>query len=94
MYPNRAYATSSYYFTQNVLPSASYYSIKDAVTNEIIIPYDDYATKISCDSNGSFFNLRLNTFMPERFYKIELKIQCTANDIQIHDNGFYFKVVR
>jgi hypothetical protein len=94
MYPNRAYATSSYYFTQNVLPSASYYSIKDAVTNETIIPYDDNATKISCDSNGSFFNLRLNTFMPERFYKIELKIQRTANDIQIHDNGFYFKVVR
>jgi hypothetical protein len=94
MYPNRAYATSSYYFTQNILPSASYYSIKDAVTNETIIPYDDYATKISCDSNGSFFNLRLNTFMPERFYKIELKIQRSANDIQIHDNGFYFKVVR
>jgi hypothetical protein len=94
MYPNRAYATSSYYFTQNVLPSASYYSIKDVVTNETIIPYDDHATKISCDSNGSFFNLRLNTFMPERFYKIELKIQRTVNDIQIHDNGFYFKVVR
>ena len=94
MYPNRSYATSSYYFTHNVLPSASYYSIKDAVTNETIIPYDDYATKISCDSNGSFFNLRLNTFMPERYYKIELKIQRNINDIQIHDNGFYFKVVR
>lgn len=94
MYPNRAYATSSHYFTNNVLPSASYYSIKDAVTNETIIPYDDYATKISCDSNGSFFNLRLNTFMPERYYKIELKIQRNINDIQIHDNGFYFKVVR
>lgn len=94
MYPNRGYATSSYYFTNNVLPSSSYYSIKDAVTNETIIPYDDYATKISCDSNGSFFNLRLNTFMPERYYKIELKIQRSNNDIQIHDNGFYFKVVR
>ena len=94
MYPNRTYATSSYYFTSNVLPSSSYYSIKDAVTDEVIIPYDDNATKISCDSNGSFFNLRLNTFMPERYYKIELKIQRDANDIQIHDNGFYFKVVR
>lgn len=94
MYPNRNYATSSYYFTSNVLPSSSYYSIKDAVTNETIIPYDNYATKISADSNGSFFNLRLNTFMPERYYKIEFKIQRNANDIQIHDNGFYFKVVR
>jgi hypothetical protein len=94
MYPNRGYATSSYYFTSNVLPSSSYYSIKDAVTNETIIPYDEYATKISCDSNGSFFNLRLNTFMPERYYKIELKIQRNVNDIQIHDNGFYFKVIR
>ena len=37
MYPNRSYATSSYYFTHNVLPSASYYSIKDAVTNETIM---------------------------------------------------------
>ena len=94
MYPNRGYATSSYYFTSNVLPSSSYYSIKDAVTDETIIPYDDYATKVSCDGNGSFFNLRLNTFMPERYYKIELKIQRNNNDIQIHDNGFYFKVVR
>ena len=32
--------------------------------------------------------------MPERYYKIELKIQRSVNDIQIHDNGFYFKVVR
>jgi hypothetical protein len=94
MYPNRNFATSSYYFTNNVLPTGSYYSIKDAVTNETIIPYDDYATKVSCDANGSFFNLRLNTFMPERYYKIELKIQRSVNDIQIHDNGFYFKVVR
>jgi hypothetical protein len=32
--------------------------------------------------------------MPERYYKVEIKIQRNANDIQIHDNGFYFKVVR
>ena len=94
MYPNRGYATSSYYFTSNVLPSSSYYCIKDAVTDEVIIPYDINATKISCDANGSFFNIRLNTFMPERYYKIELKIQRNADDIQVHDNGFYFKVVR
>ena len=94
MYPNRGYATSSYYFTSNVLPSSSYYCIKDAVTDEVIIPYDINATKISCDTNGSFFNIRLNTFMPERYYKIELKIQRNADDIQVHDNGFYFKVVR
>ena len=61
---------------------------------EVIIPYDDNATKISCDENGSYFNLRLNTFMPERYYKIELKIQRNNNDIQVHDEGFYFKVVR
>jgi len=39
--------------------------------------------------------LKLNTFMPERHYKIVLKIERDgADDTQIHDEGFFFKVVR
>jgi hypothetical protein len=94
-FPLRSYTTSSHYATEYRLPTSSYYSITDAVTNETIIPFDTYATRISCDSNGSFFKLRLNTFQPERYYKIVLKVERSGgNDVQIFGEGFYFKVVR
>lgn len=94
-YPSKTYQTSSFYITADRLPTSSYYSIKDAVTEETIIPFDTSATKISCDSKGSFFKLRLNTFMPTRYYKILLKVERDGgDDVQIHDNGYYFKVER
>ena len=48
-------------------------------------------TKISNDADGSYFDLRMDSFMPERFYKIKLTCRRT-NDIQTFDD-FYFKVV-
>ena len=97
-FPVSSYATSSFYLTNDRLPVTSYYSVSDTVTNEVIIPFDETiksATQISCDSNGSFFKLNLNTFLPERYYKISLKvIRDNGNDTQIHDDRFYFKVVK
>lgn len=94
-YPSKTYQTSSFYITADRLPTSSYYSIKDAVTEETIIPFDTSATKISCDSKGSFFRLRLDTFMPTRYYKILLKVEREGgDDVQVHDNGYYFKVER
>lgn len=94
-FPEKSYQTQSFFITEDRLPTSSFFSIKDAVTEETIIPFDTTATKISCDSKGSYFKLRLNTFMPERHYKIVLKIERDgADDTQIHDEGFFFKVVR
>jgi hypothetical protein len=94
-FPRRSYATSSHYTTEYRLPTSSYYSILDAVTNETIIPFDNIATKISCDTAGSYFKLRLNTFQPERYYKIVLKVERSGgDDVQTFGEGFYFKVVR
>ena len=94
-YPTKTYQTGSWYLPKDRLPTSSYYSVKDAVTEETIIPFDTSATQISCDMKGSFFKLRLNTFMPERYYKILLKVEREGgDDIQIHDNGYYFKVER
>ncbi len=94
-FPNKTYQTSSFYMTKDRLPTSSFYSIQDAVTEETIIPFDDKATKVSCDLKGSFFRLKLNTFMPERYYKIVLKVEREGgDDTQIHDDGFYFKVER
>ena len=94
-FPSRTYVTSSNYMTEFRLPTSSYYSILDSVTNETIIPFDTVATQISCDANGSFFKLRLNTFQPERYYKIVLKVERSGgDDVQTFGEGFYFKVVR
>ena len=94
-FPARSYSTSSNYLVDYRLPTSSYYSIQDAVTMETIIPFDTNATQISCDDKGSFFKLRLNTFQPERYYKIVLRIERSGgDDIQTYAEGFYFKVVR
>lgn len=94
-FPTKTYATSSNYLIDYRLPTSSYYSIQDAVTMETIIPFDTDATQISCDDKGSFFKLRLNTFQPERYYKIVLKVERDGgDDVQVFSEGFYFKVVR
>ena len=97
-FPPKSYATSSFYITQDRLPVTSYYSVCDSVTDEELIPFDETnknATQISCDGNGNFFNLDLNSFMPERYYKIKLKvIRDSDDDVQIFDDRFYFKVVK
>jgi hypothetical protein len=92
-FPTKSYQTSSFYLTGERLPTSSYYSILDSVTNETILPFDVSASRIDCDSNGSFFKLRMDSFMPERYYKIMLKVERDAgNEVQTFDD-FYFKVV-
>ena len=75
-----------------MMPTVSYYSIRDARTDEVIIPFDGY-TKLSRDINGSYFNLWLNAFQPERFYRILIKTTIDGSE-QIFDNASIFKVVR
>ncbi len=91
-FPSKTYQTSSFYLTNERLPTSSYYSILDSVTNDTIIPFDVSASIIDGDSNGSFFKLRMDSFMPERYYKIMLKAERGSDDIQTFDD-FYFKVV-
>ena len=93
-FPSKQFQTSSFFLTGERLPTSSFYSILDSVTDETIIPFDTNATQIDCDSNGSFMQIRMDSFLPERFYKIMLKIERDGgNDIQTYDD-FYFKVVK
>jgi len=95
MYPARTYATSSAYLIKKYLPTSSYWSVTDSETEETLIPFDDVATKISCDSDGNYFDVWMNAFMPERFYKFVFKIEKAGGlDTQFYDNGYYFKLVR
>ena len=95
-FPVKSYVTSSFYITKDQLPVSSSYEIIDSVTNEIIVRDDkifgNSTTKISTNlTDGSFFDLRMDSFLPERFYKIKLTCRRT-NDTQTFDD-FHFKVV-
>jgi hypothetical protein len=94
-YPQKTYTTQSYYTQNYFLPTSSYYEIRDAHTDEIIIPFDKTGSKISCDADGNYFKLWMDSFQPERFYRVLIKSETDGGNIsQIFDNQYYFKVSR
>ena len=94
-FPQKQYTTQSYHTQNYYLPSSSYYEIRDAHTDEIVLPFNTTGTKISCDGTSSYFNLWMDSFQPERFYRVVIKIETDGgNNIQIFDNEYYFKVTR
>ena len=100
-YPEKSYSTSGYstgYTTAKYLPSGStYYQIKDAYTEEIIVPFGS-GSVVSCDSTGNYFNLWMDGLQSERFYRIEYKVVSgsgTADEtVEFYDEKHTFKVVR
>ena len=91
-YPTRTYQTSSLYTSNSILPTSSYYAIKDLDTNEFVINFDSNFTKISCDDKGNFFTIYMNGLEPERYYKILIKTEVNGNVI-VKDDNYYFKVI-
>jgi hypothetical protein len=91
--PTKTYTTQSDYLTFAYLPSTTYYSVRDVSTDENVIDFDDY-TKVSCDTNGNFFNFRIDTLQPERHYKFLFKVVSGSTTEVFDDDKFQFKVVR
>ncbi len=92
-YPNRSFVTSSNYLNPGYFTTSSYYSIRDAHTEEIVIPFDNNCTKLSADFQGMYFNLYMNGLQPERYYRILFK-HINNDGTQIYDDNYHFKVVR
>ena len=85
-------------FKHYYLPSgSSYYSIKDTVTEETIIPFSD-ESKLSADTTSNYFNFWMNGLQPERYYRVLIKAVSgsgTSDEVvQYYDDNFTFKVVR
>ena len=72
-YPLKTYTNTYSYTDVKYLPSSTYYQVKDAITEEVIIPFSDY-TKVSCDANGNYFKLNLTNWEYNRDYYIEIKV--------------------
>ena len=92
-YPARVFSTVSFYNSNKVLPTSSYYQIKDLDTEEIVVDYDTTYTKISIDNTSNYFNVYMNGLEPERYYKILIKT-IIGDTTLILDDNYYFKVIR
>jgi len=92
-YPTRTFTTSSVYLTNYVLPSASYWGLRDENTEEMVVDFNTDFTKISCDPNGAFFDVYMDGLQPERYYRILIKTDLDGSTV-VRDNQNVFKVVR
>ncbi len=91
-YPQRSFSESNPYTTIKYLPQNTYYQVRDAETNLVIVPFDTTYTKVSCDANGNYFDFWFNTLQPERFYNMEFRVD--RDNRQQYFDGHVFKVVR
>ncbi len=92
-YPARTFTTSSIYRTNYALNSGSVYALKDEYTEELVIPFNERYTKISCDNTGPFFDLYLDGLQPERYYRILVRSEIDGTTCTFDDANM-FKVVR
>ncbi len=95
-FPDASYSTTPSNLTVKSLPSgSSFYSIRDAETNDVIVPFST-SSLLSCDSSGNYFNLDLEGYQPERYYSLAFRIQSGSNTVdetdQFFEDDFTFKV--
>jgi hypothetical protein len=91
-YPNRVFATASYYTQNYYLPTASYYAIKDLDTNEYVVEFDQTYTKLSMDATSSLFTLYMAGLQPERYYKVLIQTTVDGSTLVL-DNDYFFKII-
>ena len=97
-FPTKTYSTTPSNLTVKYLPSGStFYSIRDAETDDVIVPFGS-GSKVSCDGSGNYFNVWLDGYQPERYYRLLFRFisgSGTVHEIdQIFDEGHSFKVSR
>ena len=89
-YIDKSFSTSVQSVSGSYLGEGSAsYSIIDMATNESVVPFSAYTT-MSCDSVSNYFKQDLNSFEPNRAYKILVKVKHEDNQTIIYDDDFEF----
>ena len=92
-YPVRQFASSSNFLNVGYFTTSSFYSVRDAHTEEEIIPFDNDFTKLSADGEGMFFKVFMNGLQPERYYRVLFKHK-NKDGTRVYDDNYHFKVAR
>jgi hypothetical protein len=90
LYPLKTFSNSFSYNTAEYLPITSYYQIKDAASDDVIIPFGDFS-KISCDETGNYIKVDFSNWQPNRIYKLEFKVEHNG-DVQYFDENITFSL--
>jgi hypothetical protein len=71
-----------------------YYRIRDAVTNEEIVPFetDKNSTKVSSDSSGMFFTFNTSGFLVGKSYVIDIMIDQSGTKTEFINASPVFRV--
>ena len=93
-FPTRMFQTSSVYLNTKILPTSSYYGLKDVKTEEMVVDFDSQFTKLSANDNENYFTLYMDGLEPERYYQIVIKTIVEGETIIIDDETNYFKLIR
>jgi hypothetical protein len=95
-FPQKFYGRSpqqEQYVVPEVLPSSSFFALKDNQTDEIVLNFDSY-TQISCDyPGGNYFMVDTTGLPQERYFRVLIRVE---DGIQIDtiDTGKIFKITR
>lgn len=94
-YPVETFTTSSVYLHRYRLPIGTQYAIYTATNDNIIVDFSEF-TKVSDDSNSSYIKLHLDSFQPEKYYRLLLKVphSGSSSTYEIYDEKWIFKVTR
>ena len=93
-YPTRVFQTSSVYLNTKVLPTSSYWGLKDVKTGEMVVDFDTSHTKISANNKENYFRVYMDGLEPDRYYQLMVKTIVGSDTIIIDDEENYFKIVR
>lgn len=76
------------------IASDAFYSIRDAVTNEIVIPFDKVhgSTRLSSDTAGLFFSFDASNFEHERTYVIDIMLMVGGEEQRYNAVSPTFKI--
>ena len=72
----------------------AHYSVRDAVTSEVLVPFDTQknSTRLSSDMNGMWFKLDTSNFTLGRNYVIDILLATLGGEITFIDASSNFKV--
>lgn len=90
-YPRRTFGQNSDFSTIKALPANTYYQIRDAHNDQIIIPYSS-GTKVNSNTSGAYFDFYSTMMYAERYYKFELKVEFDDITEYFSSNDFIFKI--
>jgi len=89
-YPLKSFDSTLRYKNKYYLPTSSYYSIVDTQSNTTIVDFDD-ATKINCDTSGSYIVLDTTPLYKGRFYTLKFKVN-SGDYSRIINTDVLFKI--